>query len=325
MNILVTGANGFVGSAFCKRLVNDGIEVHAATRMASSPLPFSDHVKRYIVGEIDGQTDWTSALANVDVVVHLAARVHIMEDQAADPLGEFLKVNLDGSVNLARQAAKAGVKRFVYLSSIKVNGEFTSSTQKPFRETDTPNPQDPYAVSKLRAEEALQVISDETGIEVVFLRPPLVYGPGVKANFAKLLRSVDKGVPLPLGRVNNKRSLVFVGNLCDALLSCSTNPAAAGKTYLVSDGEDMSSAELVRSIALALGRFPRLIPAPVSLMRVVAQLIGKEAMFQRLTQSLVIDSSRIRSELEWKPPYTVAQGLQATIDCYVAKRLGEPV
>lgn len=318
MKILVTGANGFVGRALCSQLLASGIEVHAAVRMPLTSPPANTLLKTFVVGDIDLETDWTAALTNVDAVIHLAARVHMMQDQAVDPLGEFLKVNLDATANLARQAATAGVKRFVYLSSIKVNGE-SAGSEAPFRETDTPNPQDPYAISKLRAEEALQDISRENGMEIVIVRPPLVYGPYVKANFAKLLALLDKGIPLPLGRVNNKRSLVFVGNLCDALFHCAVHPAAAGRTYLISDGEDVSSAELASGITVALGRQARLLPVPVSLMRIGARLLGKTAAVERLTQSLVIDSTAIRRELEWHPPYSMAQGLQVTADWYQSR------
>jgi len=318
---LVTGANGFVGAALCKHILANGMEVHAATR-SDHLLQSSEHLKVFVVGELDQNTDWIPALTGVDAVIHLAARVHVMNDDAIDPLREFLKVNVEATVKLARQAAAAGVKRFVYLSSIKVNGEFTSM-ERPFRETDIPNPRDFYAVSKLRAEEALRPLAAGTGMEVVIIRPPMVYGPGVKANFAKLLKSVDKGIPLPLGHVANKRSFVFVDTLCDALLQCATHPAAAGHTYLVSDGNDMSTAELVQAIALALNRPVRLLPVPVSLIRIAAKAVGRGAVVDRLTQSLVVDSSIIRKDLEWCPPYTVADGLQITAEWYLSCSSGE--
>lgn len=320
LKTLVTGANGFVGTALCKQLQLSEIEVHAATRSATL-IPELESLKRFVVGELDHKTDWMHALTGVEAVVHLAARVHVMNDEAIDPLREFLKVNVEATVNLARQAAAVGVKRFVYLSSIKVNGESTT-TEKPFRETDAPNPQDSYAVSKLRAEQALQAIAVETGMEIVIVRSPLIYGPGVKANFARLLKTVDKGIPLPLGCVTNKRSLVFVGNLCDALMQCVKHPGAAGHTYLVSDGTDMSSAELVQGIAAALNRPARLVSVPVSLMRAAAQLIGKATIVDRLTQPLVMDSSSIRKELGWMPPYTVDHGLRITMDWYQSSMSG---
>lgn len=322
MRILVTGANGFVGSALCARLLMEGIAVHAAVRSPSSAPPTSPMLQPFTVGEIGQEMNWEAALKEVSVVIHLAARVHMMSDDAVDPLHEFLKINHDATANLARQAAASGVKRFIYLSSIKVNGEY-AGREAPFKETDAPNPQDPYAISKLSAEEALRAISSETGMEVVIVRPPLVYGPKVKANFAKLLKLVDKGIPLPLGRVENQRSLVFVGNLCDALLQCALNPAAVGRTYLISDGEDVSSAELVRNIAFALNRPVRLLPIPVIMMRTAARLLGKRAAVERLTQSLVVDNSSICRELAWSPPYTLAQGLQLTADWYRSCKSGQ--
>lgn len=315
MKILVTGANGFVGSSLCRRLLAESITVHAATRSpvrtSSNPTLF----KPFTIGNIDEHSNWRSVLEGVDVVIHLAARVHMMQDAAADPLSEFIKINCDAALNLANQAAATGVRRFIYLSSIKVNGE-TTEGRKPFTETDEPDPQDPYAVSKLRAEEALRKISQETGMELVIVRPPLVFGPGVRANFLKLLQLADKGIPLPLGKVKNQRSLVFVENLSDALFRCATLPAAAGKTYLISDGQNFSTAELFRSIAYALGRRGRLLPIPISLMRVAARTFGKSAVLDRLTQSLVVDSQKICRELNWIPPYTLTQGLQITADWY---------
>ena len=318
MKILVTGANGFVGTALCKQLLASGIEVHAATRSGST-LPSSEPLRVFTVGELGQNPDWLPALTGVDAVIHLAARVHLMNDDAIDPLREYLKINVEATLNLARQAAAAGVKRFVYLSSIKVNGEFTSKG-KPFRETDITNPQDSYAISKLRAEEGLRTLAAETGMEVVIIRPPLIYGPGVKANFAKLLKCVDKGIPLPLGAVANKRSFIFVDNLCDALLKCVTHPAAAGRTYLISDGNDISTAELVEAMALALNRPVRLLSVPVSLIRTAAKTVGRGAVVDRLTQSLVVDSSNISKDLEWCPPYTVAHGLGVTAEWYRSGR-----
>ncbi|MEO8418820.1 MAG: SDR family oxidoreductase, partial [Methylophilaceae bacterium] len=295
--ILVTGATGFVGHELCRRLLDKGMHVRAAIRgrpVLSEML--SPAVEQFEVGNIDHATNWSKALAAVDVVVHLAARVHVMHDHAADPLAEFQKVNLHATVNLAMQAASAGVKRFVYVSSIKVNGECTTSGLA-FKESDSVQPQDPYAISKWEAEQELQTIARNAGIEVVIVRPPLVYGPGVKANFARLLNLVDRGIPLPLGSVRNSRSLVYVGNLVDALIACAVHPAAAGQTYLVSDGEDVSTPQLIRAVATALNRPSRVFPVPIALMRGTAKLIGKSAAVDRLTQSLVIDSSKICNEL----------------------------
>lgn len=315
MKILVTGANGFVGASLCRRLLAQNITVHAAIRLPTAALPDSPLVEPFVVGSIDERTVWTHALQGVDAVIHLAARVHMMQDNAADPMKEFIKINTDATVNLARQAAASGVKRFVYLSSIKVNGEAAEETS-PFREVDKPSPQDPYAISKLRAEEALAAISRETGMEVVIVRPPLVYGPGVKANFYKLLQLADKSMPLPLSKIRNKRSLIFVENLSDALFLCATHSAAGGQTYLVSDGQDVSTAELFKGIAQALNCSAHMLPVPIWLMRFAGGITGKSAAIDRLTQSLVIDSTKIRNELNWTPPFTLRQGLQITADWY---------
>ncbi len=280
-----------------------------------SPGQLSAGGETVIVGAIDGDTKWADALRGVDTVIHLAARVHVMKDKSADPLTEFFKVNLYGTSNLAQQAASAGVKRLVYVSSIKVNGEQTSDTQS-FSELDEPDPQDPYAISKLQAEQVLHSISRETGLEVVIIRPPLVYGPGVKGNFLKLLTAIDKGIPLPLAGARNARSLVYVGNLVDALVSCATSPAAGGQTYLASDGGDISTAMLVENIARALGRNNKSFYLPPGLLRRVAAMLGRAAQVDRLFGSLRINDSKIRSELGWVPPYTMEQGLRDTAEWY---------
>lgn len=311
--VLVTGANGFVGRPLCAEMFRQGWEVRSAVRTSSQ---FADALKdNVVVGNIDANTNWAEALSGIDVVIHLAARVHVMNEHVADPLTEFLAINLYGTTNLARQAAAAGVKRFIYVSSVKVNGELTLKGH-PFVESNKPQPQDFYAASKWQAEQALQDISQETGMEIVIVRPPLVYGPGVKANFIKLLAMVDRGIPLPIANVQNSRSLIYVANLVDALITCATHPAVAGQTYLVSDGEDVSTPQLVRAMANALHRPNRVFPIPIALMRGAAKLFGKSAVIDRFTQSLVIDSSKIRNELGWQPPYTMAQGLQATAEWY---------
>lgn len=323
MKFLITGANGFVGKPLVTELQQQGHEVRGSVRKAGSLNDAS--LELVEVDDIDSSSDWARALQDVDVVIHLAARVHVMHDEAFSPPDEFLKVNLHGTMNLARQAVAAGVKRFVYVSSIKVNGELTLSPDPSptggrggmFTESDIPHPQDPYAISKWQAEQALQTISQETGMEIVIVRPPLVYGPCVKANFLKLLELVDRGIPLPLANVQNSRSLIYVGNLVDALITCATHPAAAGQTYLVSDGEDISTPQLLRTLAHALHRPDRIFSMPTAFMRGVAKLFGKSAAVDRLTQSLVIDSSKIRNDLGWQPPYTMMQGLQATAEWYL--------
>lgn len=315
MRFLVTGANGFVGQYLCAELLRQGHTVRAAVRSASQ---FSDNIEVIVVGTIDGKTNWADALRDVDTVIHLAARVHVMKDTATDPLAEFLKTNLEGSSNLARQAAAAGVKRLVYVSSIKVNGEQTTETQ-PFTESDKPDPQDAYAISKWQAEQALQRIAQETGLEVVIVRPPLVYGPGVKGNFIRLLATIDKGIPLPLASVRNKRSLIYLGNIVDALIACASHPNAAGKTYLVRDGEDISSPELVRQIGMALGKPARLFPVPIALLRGLGRLFGKSEAVERIAGSLCVNADLISKELGWKPMFTLKQGLQATMLWHRAK------
>ena len=316
MKVLVTGANGFVGQPLCEELLRRGYQIRAAVR---SHGQLSADAETVTVGAIDRETDWSDALSGVDAVIHLAARVHVMKDNAADPLAEFLKVNLYGTSNLAQQAASAGVKRFVYVSSVKVNGEQTT-VNRPFLETDEPDPQDPYAVSKLHAEQDLQRIARETGLEVVIVRPPLVYGPGVKGNFISLLAAIDRGIPLPLAGANNARSLVYVGNLVDALIACATHPAAAGETYLVSDGDDVSTAMLVDLVARSLGRSSRAFEFPQGLLRAAATVLGRAEQLDRLFGSLRVNDEKLRRELGWSPPFTLEQGLQATSEWYRAHR-----
>jgi nucleoside-diphosphate-sugar epimerase len=286
--------------------------VKAASRARDS-FPLS--VEPVLVGRIDQATDWTNAVSNVDVVIHLAARVHVMKDTAADPLAEFLKVNLHGTINLARQAADAGVKRLVYVSSIKVNGESTKEAH-PFTETDKSNPKDAYAESKWQAEQALHQIAAETGLELVIIRPPLIYGPQVKGNFIRLFKAIDKGISLPLAAATNIRNLVYVDNLVAALAICAVHKAAAGKTYLVSDGDDISVTMLVEKIAQLLGRNSRSFYVPVSLLRAAGTLLGRSEQVDRLFDSLRISDQKIRTELAWTQPYSLEQGLQATAAWY---------
>jgi nucleoside-diphosphate-sugar epimerase len=271
-----------------------------------------------IVGNLDAHTNWSFAFHEIDVVIHLAARVHVMRDDSENPLEEFRKVNVQGTENLARQAAQAGVKRLVYVSSIKVNGEQTADT--PFSEIDLPHPLDPYGISKMEAEQALHRVARETGLEIVIVRPPLVYGAGVKGNFISLFAAIDKGIPLPLAGAHNARSLVYVGNLVDALICCATHPSAVGQTYLLSDGSEISTAQLCREIAIALACADRTFYLPPALLRGLLGLLGKSAQLDRLFGSLRIDSSKIQRELAWSPPYTMQQGLRSTADWYRAQR-----
>lgn len=313
MKFLLTGANGFIGKRLCAELLQNGHTICAAVRTADLMI---EGIKVEAVGSIDGTTDWTAALHDVDVVVHLAARVHVMRDDAEDPLEAFRRVNTAGTEHLAWSAAAAGVRRLVYVSSIKVNGEETFPIDPCgyFTEADSPLPQDPYGVSKWEAEKALHRVAQETGLEVVIVRPPLVYGAGVKGNFEQMIRVLAKRVPLPLASVCNLRSLVYVGNLVDALILCATHPSASGQIYLVSDGEDVSTPALLRLLGAALGRPARLLRCPPSLLKLVGRLIGRSAQLDRLTGSLRIDSSKIRRELGWRPPHTLQQGLQATAE-----------
>jgi nucleoside-diphosphate-sugar epimerase len=310
--VLVTGASGFVGHAVCAELLRRGFPVRAALRKLQMPFPDCEQV---IVPTLDELTDWSSALRGVDTVIHLAARVHVMHEEAINPIAEFRKVNTAGSLHLARAAADAGVRRLVYVSSIGVNGNATRLDQA-YSEKDMPHPHNAYALSKWEAEQALQKISGETGLEVVIVRPPLVYGPNAPGNFAEMMRALKVGVPLPLASVRNLRSLVYLENLVDALLLCATHPAAAGQTYLVSDGEDVSTPDLLRMLGAGLGRSARVFPFPSRLLTAIAVLLGRRGLAERLLGSLRIDSARIRRELDWQPPFTAQQGLQRTAQWY---------
>jgi nucleoside-diphosphate-sugar epimerase len=306
--ILVTGATGFVGTALLTAL--QGRVVGRALRQ-STTVPHSADI---IIGDIGPDTDWRTALQGITCVVHLAARTHVLDDPSADMLAAYRQINVEATRRLAQEAATAGVRRFVFLSSIKVNGEATDV--HPFTRDDVPQPLDAYGISKHEAEEVLQRIGADTGMEIVILRPPLVYGPGVKGNFLRLLQAVARGTPLPLASISNQRSLVYVGNLVDAIIACIDAPAAAGKTWLVSDGEDVSTPALIRKLAAALGKPPRLLSCPPVLLRFAATLFGKQAAMMRLTGSLAVDSSALRRELGWQPRYSLDQGLNATARWY---------
>jgi nucleoside-diphosphate-sugar epimerase len=310
--LLITGASGFVGTSLIQRLAIEGWPVTAAVHTSVASFPKT--VQTIRIGTITPDTEWFGALEGIDTIVHLAARVHVMKDKHADPLAEFRRVNVSGTGHLAREAAKAGVRRFIFVSSIKVNGE---ETDTPYSEAQSVQPSDPYGISKWEAELALRRIETETGMQVVIIRPPLVYGPGVKANFLNLIRIVKSGIPLPLASVSNKRSLVYIENLVDAIVTCIRNPNAAGQTYLVSDGEDVSTPELVRRMSSAFGRPARLFPFPARLLRLAGILLGKSGPVDRLIGSLVIDSSKIRRDLGWKPPYTMELGLKRTAEWFL--------
>lgn len=302
--VLVTGANGFVGRAACLRLRADGLAVVAAIRQPDGSIGAVP------VGDIDGDTDWTSALADVHSVLHLAARVHVMNERSADPLAEFRRVNVQGTLRLAQQAVQAGVKRLVYVSSVKVNGEQTEPG-RPFTATNVPAPVDPYGISKFEAEQGLRALAQATGLELVIVRPPLVYGPGVGGNFARMVRWLRRGVPLPLGLATaNRRSLVALDNLVDLLATCLVHPAAAGETFLVSDGEDLSTTELIRRLATALDLRARLLPVPPVILQAAASALGRVELAQRLLGSLQVDTAATQRVLQWEPVLTVDEALR---------------
>jgi nucleoside-diphosphate-sugar epimerase len=315
MKILLTGGTGFVGSALIARLLNDHIAILAAVR--SEKYQFPRGVDSVRVADLNPDIDWSAALHGVDTVVHLAARVHVMHDIAADPLAEFRIVNVAGTMNLARQASAAGIRRFVFVSSVKVNGESTLFGHS-FTADDKPDPQDPYGISKHEAEQCLRELAAKTGMEVVIIRPPLVYGPGVKANFASMMSWLARGVPLPLGAINNQRSLVALDNLVDLIRTCLDNPKAANQTFLVSDGEDMSTTQLLQRMGQALGKTARLIPVPAGLMQHAANIFGKADFAHRLFGSLQVDNSKACDLLGWKPAVTVDDALRKTAEAFIA-------
>jgi len=314
-SMLITGANGFIGKSLCAELVRQGQSVRPAVRFESLPI---EGVETVPVGNIDGETDWTNALHGIKVVIHLAARVHVMKDTVADPLDAFRKVNVDGTWNFARQACDAGVQRFIFISSIKVNGEGTV-LGKPYTADSQPAPVDPYGISKLEAEEALRKLAGQTGMEVVIIRPPLVYGPRVKANFHSMMRWLVKGVPLPLGAIHNKRSFVALDNLNDLIVTCIDHPAAANQTFLAGDGEDLSTAELLQRLGGALGKPAKLFPMPVWVLKTGAMLLGKRGMAQRLCDSLQVDISKTYDLLGWQPPVSVDDALKKTAADFLQK------
>lgn len=306
--ILITGANGFVGRALAPVLLAHGHRVISAVRPGHESTKAGTETR--LIGDIGPDTDWLGVLDGVDAVVHLAARVHVMREGGQDTETLYRRTNCEGTRRLAIEAAGGGVKRLVFLSTVKVNGEETPEI--PFTEADPPSPADPYATSKWAAEEALAEVAATTGLEVVVLRPPLVYGEGVGGNFLSLLKLCRSAPPLPLRAVENARSLIYLGNLVDAIACALEHPAAAAKTFLVRDGEDLSTPELIRRIAAAIGRPARLFPMPLYFVRFLAGISGKSAAMERLLGSLRVDDKKIRRELDWTPPFTVVQGLGRT-------------
>ena len=311
MTILLTGASGFVGKAILKSAQQRSLKIRPVYRSIDSAKskPYAE-----VVSELDGSANWSHALKGVDVVIHAAARAHIMREEALDPLAEYRRVNVEGTLNLARQAAAAGVLRFVFISSIKVNGEATAQG-RPFTAYDALAPEDAYGLSKAEAEMQLKQVSQETGMEVTIIRPPLIYGPGVKGNFSRLISWVRKGLPLPLGGVtHNRRSFVGLDNLVDLILVCIDHPQAANQTFLVSDGEDLSTTELLKKIGNALGRSTRLLWVPAGAISFMAGLMGKKGISMRLLGSLQVDIHKTRELLDWKPSVGMDEGLRKTVE-----------
>jgi len=308
--VLVTGATGFVGGAVVERLVHEELPVSITVRRAAIERV---GVRAFPIGDLGPATDWTAALQGCDTVVHCSARVHVMRDTADDPLAAYRVANVEGTMALAKQAVAAGVRRFIFISTIKVNGEGTILGQ-PYHADDHPAPADPYAISKFEAERELQSLAASGAFELVIIRPPLVYGPGVKANFLRMAQLMVLGVPLPLGSVEkNRRSFVALDNLTDLIFICLGHPAAAGQVFLVSDGEDLSTAELLRRTARALGVPPRLPRLPSSLLSMGAILLARPDLWQRLGGTLQVDITTTRERLGWNPPVTVDQGLRAAV------------
>lgn len=312
--VLLTGASGFIGRSILDRLLFQGVDVVSAIRNEKVYLPRK--ARKVIIPAFGGGVEWSNILHSCGTIIHSAARVHIMNDCAADPLAEFRKVNVEGTLHLARSAAYVGVKRFIFISSIKVNGEGTK-LDRPYTAFDVPAPQDSYGISKMEAEHGLRDIAKTTGMEVVIIRPVLVYGPGVKANFRSMMNWLSKGVPLPLGAIHNKRSLVSLDNLVDLIVTCIDHPAAANETFLVSDGEDLSTTEMLRRMGQALGKSARLVPVPAGLLEAGAAMLGKRAVAQRLCGSLQVDIRHTRETLNWNPPVSVDDGFRAAASAFL--------
>lgn len=315
LKILVTGATGFIGHALLAQVMGrPRLSARVTVRRQVNDLPVG--VESVHVVDVNPETDWRAAVTGMDVIVHTAARVHVMQDTASDSLAAFRRVNVAGTLNLARQAADAGVRRFVFISSIKVNGKWTP-LGRPYTAADVPAPGDPYGITKWEAEEGLRQLAAETGMEVVIIRPPLVYGPGVTANFLSMIRWLNTGIPLPFGAIDNKRSLVALDNLVDLIVTCIDHPAAANQTFLVSDGEDLSTPDLIRRMARALGCPARLISVPTTVLMAGATLLGRQELAAKLCGTLQVNIAKTRKVLGWTPPVSVDEGLRRTAEHYL--------
>lgn len=305
--ILITGASGFIGSKLCEIAEEQGWIVKKAVRNSSCD-------KDFVIGELSETTEWTPALEKVDVVVHLAARAHILNESSVNPLEDYRRINVEATLNLARQSIKNGIKRFVFISSIGVNG---NRNIRPFTEDDPPNPIEPYAVSKYEAEQGLQKLAHASDMELVIIRPPLVYGPNAPGNFRRLIELLNHGIPLPLGAIKSKRTFVALDNLVDLIMTCTTHPAAANQIFLAGDDRDISIKDLLRILGNALGKPPVMLYIPEKLLRVIAGIIGKQDMVRRLCDSLQVDITKARKLLEWSPPVDIETALKKTAEHYI--------
>lgn len=313
--VLITGANGFLGQKLCTEMLLQGRRVKAATRSADSLVA---GIEPAIVGSIGGKTSWADVLSGVDTVVHLAARVHMIHDEATDTLAEFRTVNVDGTLNLARQAVKSGVKRFLFLSTIGVNGNETHGV--PFDELSEAAPHSDYSVSKYEAERGLQEIALNNFMEIVIIRSPLIYGPNAPGNFAKLINLISKSYPLPLGAIRNQRSIISIYNLLDFIITCIDEPQASNQIFMVSDGEDLSTTELICRLAAALNVPTHLLPVPQKFLKACFVLLGKGSLAQQLCGSLQVDITKAVKMLDWNPPVSVNEGLRHTAEYFLQSR-----
>lgn len=315
MKTLLTGSTGFIGFALTQYLQQQNYSLTATVRCITKTLPAT--IQQVPIGDLLPNTTWTNVLNDVDTIIHLAARTHILKEQSADPLDAFRKTNTLATINLAQQAAEAGVRRFIFISSIGVNGNQTFNT--PFTAENNPSPKEPYAISKYEAEIGLREIASQTGMEIVIIRPPLVYGPNAPGNFARFIKAATSGLPLPLGNIHNQRSLVALDNLIDLITLCIDHPAAANQTFLVSDGEDLSTTDLLHRLGSALNKPARLLPVPQVMLTTALHLLGKEAIAQRLCGNLQVDISKTRDLLGWQPIIRVDEALQKTAQAWLAK------